>query len=175
VEHVIWVTLEETQEPWIENNAIIRAAPSRWPQLVVADWAPVAAANPSWFVDGTHMNYDGAYGFARFLRPIILGLCGPACDPPPPPPPPLPRARLLVPTVEPRAVVIRWHGNATARTYEVAVSPVGAAWRVLADRLPSTSYRLHGHTGTRLAARVRARNDAGAPGPWSARQTVRFR
>ena len=98
VEHVIWVTLEETEDPWIANNAAIRQAPKRWPQLVVADWAPVAAANPSWFVDKAHMNYDGAFGFARFLRPIVLATCGTPCVPPPPPPV-RPRTRMLVPVV----------------------------------------------------------------------------
>lgn len=172
VQHVIWVTLEETEEPWVESNAVIHAAPARWPQLVVADWAPVAAANPSWFVDPAHMNYDGAYGFARFLRPIVLGVCGPPCQPPSPPPV-SPRARMLVPTDEPGAVVLRWHGNATARTYDVASRSPAARWRLLASRLAARSYRLHGRTGTRLVARVRARDEAGTPGPWSAVLSVR--
>ena len=178
VEHVIWVTLEETQEPWVENNAIIRAAPSRWPQLVVADWAPVAAANPSWFVDQAHMNADGAFGFARFLRPIVLGVCGEPCRPaprPPPQPPLRPRARMLVPTAERGAVVLRWRGNTAARTFDVALKPTGDPWRLLAARLAVTSYRLRGPPGSRLAARVRAHDGAGTPGPWSAAQTVRFR
>ena len=174
VEHVIWVTLEETEEPWVENNAVIRAAPKRWPQLVVADWAPVAAANPSWFVDPAHMNYDGAFGFARFLRPIVLGVCGEPCLPPPAPPV-RPRARMLVPTVEPGAVVLRWLGNSAARTYDVAAKTHAAGWRLLTSRLALTSYRLHGRAGTRLAVRVRALDEAGARGPWSAPQTVRFR
>jgi hypothetical protein len=175
VKHVIWVTLEETQEPWAENNAVIRTAPQRWPQLVVADWAPVAATNPSWFVDSAHMNADGAFGFARFLRPIILGVCGEPCRTPPPPPPPVrPRARMLVPTVDGGAVALRWHGNATARTYDVAVRDPRDAWRVRAARLAATSYRLRGRPGMRLAARVRARNVADVPGPWSAAQTIRF-
>jgi hypothetical protein len=84
VQQVIWVTLEETEDPWVANNAIIRAAPKRWPQLVVADWAPVAAAHwPSWFGDPAHMNAEGAVGFAHFLRPIVVTVldnCGPACE-----------------------------------------------------------------------------------------------
>src|SRR5262249_49564083 len=57
VQHVVWVTLEETEDPWVAINPQIRAAPARWPQLVVADWAPVAAAHPEWFVDVAHLNY----------------------------------------------------------------------------------------------------------------------
>jgi hypothetical protein len=82
VVRVIWVTLEENEDVWQENNVFIRAAPMRWPQLVVAEWAPVAAANPSWFGDIPHMNPEGALGFAGFLRPIIVSVlttCGLAC------------------------------------------------------------------------------------------------
>ena len=84
VQHVVWVTLEETQDVWVDIDAQIRAAPERWPQLVVADWAPVSAGKP-WFVDLVHMNAAGALAFARFLRPIVLGACGPQCTPPTPP------------------------------------------------------------------------------------------
>ena len=44
VERVIWVTLSESQSTWVEINDQIRAAPARWPQLVVADWARDRAA-----------------------------------------------------------------------------------------------------------------------------------
>jgi hypothetical protein len=79
VRYVIWVTLEETETQWVSINPQIRAAVARWPQLVVADWAPVAAAHPSWFVDRAHMNADGGLGFAKFLRPIIFWTCGETC------------------------------------------------------------------------------------------------
>jgi hypothetical protein len=178
VEHVIWVTLEETEEPWIANDEAIREAPRRWPQLVVADWAPVAATNPSWFVDLAHMNYDGAFGFARFLRPIVLAACGPPCQPPPPPPPPpplRPRTRMLVPVVGTRVAVLRWLGNGAARTFDVAVHPPTGSWRSVASRLAATTYRLRGHRGELLLARVRARDDTGRAGPWTAPQPIRFR
>jgi hypothetical protein len=83
VQHVIWVTLTETQEAWSEIDQVIRAAPARWPQLTVADWAPVAAGQP-WFNDIAHLNYDGAVALAIFLRPYLLEACGAACAPPPP-------------------------------------------------------------------------------------------
>lgn len=79
VEHVIWVTLEETEGQWVSIDDQIRAAVARWPQLVVADWAPVAAAHPSWFVDRAHMNAVGGLGFAEFLRPIVFWTCGRTC------------------------------------------------------------------------------------------------
>jgi hypothetical protein len=79
VERVVWVTLEQTEDPWVSIDADIRSAAARWPQLVVADWAPVAAAHPGWFVDRAHMNAVGGLGFARFLRPIVLRACGRPC------------------------------------------------------------------------------------------------
>jgi hypothetical protein len=81
VQHVIWVTLEETQGVWVQINEQIRAAPARWPQLTVADWAPVAAGQ-DWFVDIAHMNSIGALAYAKFLRPFVLDACGHACDAP---------------------------------------------------------------------------------------------
>ena len=83
VQHVVWVTLEEALQPWILINAQIRAAPARWPQLLVADWATASAGKP-WFSDGVHMTYEGGLQFARFLRPFILDACGQPCAPPPP-------------------------------------------------------------------------------------------
>jgi hypothetical protein len=173
VQHVIWVTLEETEDPWIANNAAIREAPKRWPQLVVADWAPVAAANPSWFVDKAHMNYDGAFGFARFLRPIVLATCGTPCAPPPPPPV-RPRTRMLVPVVGTHVAVLRWLGNGAARSFDVALQPPSGSWRDVASRLTTRTYRLRGRPGERLFARVRARDGADRAGPWTAPQPIRF-
>jgi hypothetical protein len=82
---------------------------------------------------------------------------------------------MLVPTVEPHTVVLRWHGNATARTYDIAEKRADHAWRLLASQVATTSYRLHGLPGSLLSARVRARDQGGVPGPWTAAQTVRFR
>jgi hypothetical protein len=88
VQHVVWVTLAENQGTWVDINSVIRAAPARWPQVTVADWAPLASANPSWFVDPAHLDYQGAVGFADFLRPIVIAACGAPCAPPPPRPAP---------------------------------------------------------------------------------------
>ena len=84
VQHVVWVTLEEFRDPWIGINKAIRAAPERWTQLIVADWAPAAADKPTWFYDGVHMNWEGGFAFADFLRPYVLEACGEPCAPPPP-------------------------------------------------------------------------------------------
>jgi hypothetical protein len=83
VQHVVWVTLEETEPGWVVTNQAIRAAPARWPEITVADWAPVAAGKP-WLTDHAHLNADGIAAFATFLRPFVLAACGAPCAPPPP-------------------------------------------------------------------------------------------
>ncbi len=99
VQHVVWVTLVETEGTWAVINQAIRAAPARWPQVTVADWAPVAAGKTSWFVDDAHLSYDGAVAFAAFLHPYLIAACGAPCAPPPPSPPPSPRFCGLARTV----------------------------------------------------------------------------
>jgi hypothetical protein len=80
VQHVIWVTLSERQDAWAEINDQIRAAPARWPQLVVADWARVKS-HDDWFVDEAHFTYLGAGAYASFLRTFVLAACGAHCAP----------------------------------------------------------------------------------------------
>ena len=168
VQHVIWVTLEEAQGTWAQINVHIRAAPARWPSLVVADWAAASAGQPDWFADGVHMNGLGGTAFARFLRPVVLETCGTACVPPPA------VATLLGPIVRARTVVLSWRGTDGAATYDLAVKRDGGAWRTVALRLAAVSYRLHGMPGLRLQARVRARDARDTPGPWSSPRSIRM-
>jgi hypothetical protein len=47
--------------PWQDpNNAILAQGAARYPNVLVADWATLAAQNPQWFgSDGTHLGVDG--------------------------------------------------------------------------------------------------------------------
>lgn len=71
VQRVVWVTLTESEGAWKQINAVIRAAPARWPQLAVADWGAVPE-DPAWFKDTVHYDHDGAVAFGAFLRPIVV-------------------------------------------------------------------------------------------------------
>ena len=115
VEKVVWVTLRESQSTWAEINGQIHDAATRWPQLTIADWAPVAAAQPSWFSDNAHLNGLGAAGFAEFLRPVILKACGAPCVPPEA------TATMLAPTVKAHHVILRWRGDEHAKSFDVAI------------------------------------------------------
>jgi hypothetical protein len=48
-------------QPWQDpNNQVLAAGAARYPHVVIADWATLAAQNPSWFgSDGTHLAIDG--------------------------------------------------------------------------------------------------------------------
>lgn len=161
VERVVWVTLHEGQGTWAEINAQIRAARARWPQLTVADWAPVSAGEPSWFVDAAHMNDVGATGFVHFLRPVVLDACGAACVPPEA------TATMLVPAVRAHQATLRWSGNSFATAYDVGVRREGGAWRTVATQLKAMSFRVHGVPGAKMQARIRARDVDGIAGRWS--------
>lgn len=165
VQHVVWVTLEEAQPNWAEMNGYVRAARTRWPDLVVADWADAAAEHADWFVDGVHMNATGGEAFASFLRPLLLEVCGPPCAPPRVP-------TMLDPDGRRRAVLLRWTGVEGASSYDLAVRPAGGTWRTVASRLNVTSYRLRGTSGLRLWARVRCRDAQDTPGAWSSSRRI---
>ena len=57
---VVFVNVH-VDRPWQDpNNAVLANGATRYPNVVVADWATLAAQNPQWFgSDGTHMAIDG--------------------------------------------------------------------------------------------------------------------
>lgn len=74
---VLWMTLQEQRPQYATMNAQIRAAATKWPQMVVVDWN-AASRGHAWFGDdGIHLNYQGALGMARQLRKFVVAY---ACD-----------------------------------------------------------------------------------------------
>lgn len=59
-ERVVFVNVH-VDRPWQDpNNAVLARGAARYPNVVVADWATLAAQNPQWFgADGTHLAIDG--------------------------------------------------------------------------------------------------------------------
>jgi hypothetical protein len=57
---VVFVNVH-VDRPWQDaNNAVLAYGATRYPNVVVADWAALAAQNPQWFgADGTHLAIDG--------------------------------------------------------------------------------------------------------------------
>jgi hypothetical protein len=61
--------------PWQDpNNAVLAQGAARYPRVVIADWATLAAANPQWFgEDGTHLaiNGTGAAALASLITTTL--------------------------------------------------------------------------------------------------------
>jgi hypothetical protein len=57
---VVFVNVH-VDRPWQDpNNAVLANGATRYPNVVVADWATLATQNPQWFgADGTHLAIDG--------------------------------------------------------------------------------------------------------------------
>jgi hypothetical protein len=73
VPRVVWVTLSEVSPSRAELNVAIREAAERWPNVRVAEWAPVIAAHPEWAWDGLHLNREGR----RVLAQLVATTLGP--------------------------------------------------------------------------------------------------
>ena len=57
---VVFVNVH-VDRPWQDpNNAVLANGAARYPNVVIADWATLAAQNPEWFgADGTHLAIGG--------------------------------------------------------------------------------------------------------------------
>jgi hypothetical protein len=57
---VVFVNVHVDRQWQDPNNAVLAIGATRYPNVVVADWAALAAQNPQWFGgDGTHLAIDG--------------------------------------------------------------------------------------------------------------------
>jgi hypothetical protein len=57
---VVFVNVHVDRSWQDPNNAVLAEGAARYPNVVVADWASLAAANPQWFgSDGTHLAING--------------------------------------------------------------------------------------------------------------------
>jgi len=68
---------DHVDQPWQDpNNAVLAAGAARYHNVVIADWATMAAQNPSWFgADGTHLAINGP-GTAQLAALIANKLSG---------------------------------------------------------------------------------------------------
>lgn len=76
VPRVVWLTVAERWPSRVAINQAIRAAPSRWPNAVVADWAVLIAQHPEYAEDLLHLSPSG--------RVAIASLIASKVGPPPP-------------------------------------------------------------------------------------------
>jgi len=75
--HVIWLTMPVFRPGAAALNQAIWAAAQRWPNLAIADWGAVVAANPgATWSDGLHLTASGDQLMASFLREQLDGWYG---------------------------------------------------------------------------------------------------
>lgn len=67
VDRVVWLTVAEKWPSRVEINQHIRAAAGRWPQIVVAEWAPLIAAHPEYAEDMLHLSAAGRVAIAELI------------------------------------------------------------------------------------------------------------
>lgn len=85
-QRVVFVTVAEWSAAQPEVNAAIRVLPFRYPNVVVADWQAVIAANPQFLTgDGVHLSRSGNIALANLVA-VMIGPA-PARDGRVPPPP----------------------------------------------------------------------------------------
>jgi hypothetical protein len=71
VPRVVWVTVPEVNPGRDEINRSIREAASRWPNMRVADWAPIVAAEPDLAWDGMHLTVEGRRAIAQLVAQTL--------------------------------------------------------------------------------------------------------
>lgn len=68
---VVWLTVAEKWPSRVEINRQIRAAASRWPTIVVGDWARLVAAHPEYAGDQLHPSPEGRRAIARLIDQCV--------------------------------------------------------------------------------------------------------
>ncbi|HSP01978.1 MAG TPA: hypothetical protein VLR27_00650 [Acidimicrobiales bacterium] len=71
VDRVVWLTVAEKWPSRVEINQHIRAAAGRWPQIVVAEWAPLIAAHPEYTEDMLHLSAAGRVAIAELIAGAV--------------------------------------------------------------------------------------------------------
>ena len=77
VEHILWLTLREARESYLQMNDVVRAAAERHAELTVVDWNLYSRSHPDWFQpDGLHLAGVGAIAMATLVHRSLddLGL-----------------------------------------------------------------------------------------------------
>ncbi len=72
---VVFVNVHVDRQWQDPNNAVLAQGAARYPRVVIADWATLAAANPQWFgADGTHLaiNGTGADALASLITTTLM-------------------------------------------------------------------------------------------------------
>jgi lysophospholipase L1-like esterase len=77
-QHVFWLTLRETRQPFPELNRILASASHRYPELELIDWNAATGSHPEWFQgDGTHLDETGGDAMAHLIHGRLFEVISP--------------------------------------------------------------------------------------------------
>lgn len=68
---VVWVTVATVHADQRHIDRTIRRAPRRYRNVVVADWAPLAAAHPGYTYDGLHLTPSGRTRMSKLIARTV--------------------------------------------------------------------------------------------------------
>lgn len=71
VRRVVWVTVAKKWPSRVAIDQAIHHAAHHWSSIRVANWAPVAAAHPSYTYDGLHLTPDGRIAMSNLIAKTV--------------------------------------------------------------------------------------------------------
>lgn len=78
VQHVFWLTLRETREPFPQLNGVLASASARYPELRLIDWNAASGPHPEWLqADGLHLDEGGGDAMAHLIHGSLLEVISP--------------------------------------------------------------------------------------------------
>jgi len=77
-QHILWLTLRETREPYPQLNQALASASARYPRLTLIDWNAASGNHPEWFQrDGLHLDDTGADAMAHLIHGSLFEIINP--------------------------------------------------------------------------------------------------
>ena len=77
-QHVLWLTLHASRDPYPALNAILAEKAAEYPQLELLDWNAVSAGEPGWFQDdAVHLVDAGGVAMAHLIHGAVTALSSP--------------------------------------------------------------------------------------------------
>lgn len=162
-QHVLWLTLRASRDPYPVLNELLDQATARWPQLQLVDWNDYSAGHPDWFqTDGVHLLDAGGVAMAHLVHGAVVGLYAPLHE--------VPAALPALHRGKPYSTQLRAAGGTGPYHWRIAAGAPPAGLHLLADgRLfgrprshdgLSVSVEVTDADGVAVVAHVRARQAA---------------
>jgi hypothetical protein len=77
-QHILWLTLRASRDPYPALNAILESEAAKYPQLRLVDWNTLSASSPGWFQDDdVHLVDAGGVAMAHLVHGAVMQLVDP--------------------------------------------------------------------------------------------------